>query len=469
MRITLIQPIMQMRPMDTTLKTRMSPSLGLYTVANIIRLGNNITVFNENIEEIDFNKPTDLVGITVTVDTLPRAVEIAAIYRARGVPVVAGGIQITSDPESARGKFDALSIGFAEGTWPEIMNDVKNGCLKAEYKCICLQPHQIVGPAYDMMDADKYLYINIISTSRGCPFKCSFCYNSCENIRNSYVNRPIENVVAEIKALDRKHIMFIDDNFIGNPVWTREFLEALRPLHLKWQAAVSANVMEIPGMLDLMKETGCKSLFIGLESLNQKSINASCKTQNSIAKYERLCKEIHKRGIMINASFVFGLDGDTPDTFRHTFDWIVRNGIETVTSHILTPYPGTRQHAELRDQSRITSDDQRLYTTSNVVYKPKNMTPKQLYEGYLKVYEEIYSLKNIWRRMPRANRSMYLIFNFIYRKYGHITEKICRLIGYRNIGRIVEVASRLDNVLMNSKNKTHWSHPNLFLNKTMTN
>lgn len=460
MRITLIQPVMQMRPMDTTLKTRMSPSLGLYAVANVIRDGNDITVFNENIEEIDFNKPTDLVGITVTVDTLPRAIEISAIYRARGVPVVAGGIQITSDPESARGGFDALSIGFAEGTWPDIVKDATYGCLKEEYKCLHIQPHQIIGPAYDMIAADKYLYVNIISTSRGCPFKCSFCYNSCENIRNSYVNRPIEDVVAEIKSLGRRHLMFIDDNFIGNPSWTREFLNAIRPLHLKWQAAVSANVVEIPGMLDLMKETGCKSLFIGLESLNQNSINASCKTQNSIDNYERLCAEIHKRGIMINASFVFGLDGDTPETFVHTVDWIVKNRIETVTSHILTPYPGTRQHAQLRDQGRITSDDQGLYTTSHVVFKPQNMTPEQLYEGYLRVYENVYSFKNIWRRMPRANRSMYLIFNFIYRKYGHITEKICRLFGYRNIGRVVEIVSKLGNKLEKfEKKENHANRP----------
>lgn len=439
--------------MDTTLKTRMSPSLGLYTVANIIRNDNEITVFNENIEEIDFNKPTDLIGITVTVDTLPRAIEIAAVYHEKGVPVVAGGIQITSDPDSARTYFDALSIGFAEGTWPEIITDMENGSLKKKYRCTRLLPHQIAGPAYDLIDAEKYLYVNIISTSRGCPFKCNFCYNSCENIRNTYVNRPIDDVVTEIKALNRKHIMIIDDNFIGNPAWTREFLETIRPLNLKWQAAVSANVAELPGMLDLMKETGCRSLFIGFESLNQKSINASCKTQNSIAKYEKLCQEIHKRGIMINASFVFGLDGDTPDTFRHTVDWIVKNKIETVTSHILTPYPGTRQHAELRDNGRITTYNQRLYTTSHVVYKPENLTPQQLYEGYLKVYKEVYSFKNIWCRMPKANKSMYLIFNLIYRKYGYITEKICRLVGYRNIGRIVEIASKLGNGLGKIENR----------------
>ena len=175
MKITLIQPKMQMRPMDTTLKTRMAPSLGLYTVATVVRDGNDITFFNENIEEIDFECQADIIGITVTVDTLLRAEQIAQRYRAKGVPVVAGGIQITSCPESARGKFDALSIGFAEGSWPNILHDLEKGNLQSEYKSLRLLPSQIAGPAYDLIDSGKYLYVNVISTSRGCPFKCSFC------------------------------------------------------------------------------------------------------------------------------------------------------------------------------------------------------------------------------------------------------------------------------------------------------
>lgn len=443
MKIILIQPKMLMRPMDTTLKTRMAPSLGLYTVASVVREGNDITFYNENVEDIDFNIPADVVGITVTVDTLPRAIEIARRFRERGIPVVAGGIQITSCPESAKDAFDALSIGFAEGTWPDIIRDIANGTLKPEYRCVSLSPSQIAGPAYDLIDASKYLYVNVVSTSRGCPFKCNFCYNSCRNIRNSYVNRPIDDVVREIKFLNRRHIMFIDDNFIGNPKWTREFLATIRPMGLKWQAAVSANVVDIPGMLDLMKDAGCTSLFIGLESLSQKSIDMSNKHQNSIAKYERLCDEIHKRGIMINASFVFGLDGDTPATFRHTIDWIIKNKIETVTSHILTPYPGTQQHAELSDSGRITDTNQTHYTTSNVVFRPEGMTPQQLFQGYLQVYDEVYSLRNIWRRLPLYNKPAYLLFNLFYRKFGHFTESVCRIIGYNRLGRVVENLSKL--------------------------
>lgn len=167
---------------------------------------------------------------------------------------------------------------------------------------------EIVSPKYKIIDNKKYLYTNIVSTSRGCPFKCDFCYNSCKGTIKTYINRPIEDVIEDIKVLKTRHIMFIDDNFIGNPKWTKEFLKAIKPLKLKWNAAVSSNIVDMPDLLDEMKESGCQSLFIGFESINSKSIDTVHKVQNSVSKYERLVDEIHKRGIMINASFVFALD-----------------------------------------------------------------------------------------------------------------------------------------------------------------
>lgn len=442
MNITLIQPLMQMRPMDTKLKTRMAPSLGLLTVAQCVRRGNRIKILNENVDDaIDYDADTDIVGITVTVDTLPRAIEIAAGFQRRGIPVVAGGIQVTSCPESARAYFDVLCIGYAEGTWRDIVADLKAGKLKTAYSCTRIKPEQILSPAYDMIDHGKYLYVNVISASRGCPFKCEFCYNSTPNICGSFVNRRIEDVITDIKTLKRKHIMFIDDNFIGNPKWTIEFLHRITPLKLKWNAAVSANVAEIPGMLDLMKESGCQGLFIGIESLNEGSIKIARKGQNKTTHYERLVAEVHKRGIMINASFVFGLDEDDESTFERTLEWIVRNKIETVTSHILTPYPGTAQYARLLHEKRITSHDQRKYTTSEVVFAPARMSPDCLKAGYLKIYKDIYTFRNILRRMPKHQRTGYLLFNFLYRKYGKLTERICELIGFNRIGYICEKLS----------------------------
>lgn len=434
--------MMQMRPMDTELKTRMSPSLGLLTVAQCIRNCAELAIVNENVgDSIEFDSAPDAVGITVTVDTLPRAIEIASGFRAKGVPVIAGGIQITCDPVSAKGHFDALSIGFAEGTWPQIVSDIQNGCLKEQYVCTRITPEEILSPAYDLIDPQKYLYVNVVSTSRGCPFKCEFCYNSSANICGSYVNRTIDSVIEDIRKLGRRHVMFIDDNFIGNPQWTRELLKRITPMKLKWNAAVSANVVELPGMLDLMKESGCQGLFIGFESVNEESLRVANKSQNSVNRFEHLVEEIHRRGIMINASFVFGLDDDDATTFARTLEWIVRNKIETVTSHILTPYPGTEQHRRMTREGRITDTDLRNYTTSNVVYNPKKMDAGILRNGYLDIYRQIYSWRNILRRFPRHQRIGYLLFNLLYRKYGKLTARICQAIGFNRIGKVCEIMS----------------------------
>lgn len=439
MIIKLIQPRMQMRPMDTELKNRMAPSLGLLTIAGMFEKEHTVIIINENVEPVIYEEAVDIVGITVTVDVMPRAVEIAKKYRQRGIPVVAGGIHITACPEVDL--FDAVSVGIAEKTWPDIIKDLKEGKLKKVYGCNGeIKGKDIVRPAYHLIDKSKYLYSNVISTSRGCPFQCDFCYNSCGVYKNFYINRPVEDVMEDIKAIHKKHVMFIDDNFIGNPQWTLEFVRAIKPMKLKWNAAVSANIVDMPKLLDEMAESGCQSLFIGFESLNEKALEKVHKGQNTGGKYERLVEALHSRGIMINASFVFGLDEDDVSTFKTTVEWIIEHKIETVTSHILTPYPGTELYRRFRESGRITDEDLSHYNTAHVVFEPANMTAKELYEGYLNVYKEVYSFRNILRRCPesRKQRIPYFLFNFFYRKYGKFTEKLCRLITYEKIGWIAE-------------------------------
>ena len=167
------------------------------------------------------------------------------------------------------------------------------------------------------------------------------------------------------------------------------------------------------------------------------------KNQNSVEKYDRLVEALHSRGIMINASFVFGLDGDDTSTFQATLDWIVKNRIETVTSHILTPFPGTALYDTLRRRGRIIDDDLSHYNTAHVVFTPKNMTPRELYDGYIWIYNELYSFRNIVRRMPkvRKQRISYLAFNLLYRKFGRFTEKLCRLVSFNRIGRFARYIS----------------------------
>lgn len=444
MYVKLIQPKMRRRPMDTDIKLHMSPPLGLLTIANMLRGEHKVVIANENIEKIDYSDKPDVVGISITVDTLPRAAEIAARFRALGAVTVAGGIHITTAHDTIpEGMFDILCVGAAEGTWHEIIHDIERGEYKRKYFCKPLTGAEIVPPAYDMLKGTMYLYCNIIHTSRGCPFRCDFCYNSAKERR--YVRREIADVVAEIKSMKTTHIMFIDDNLAGDPTWTREFLRAITPLGLKWQAAVSINIAKDGELLDMMKESGCRSLFIGFESISPAAIGGVHKVQNAAADYDAAVKAIHDRGIMINASFVFGLDGDTPETFDATLDWIVRNKIETVTSHILTPYPGTILYERMKADGRITTDDLSLYNTANVVFKPDGMTPDQLYDGYINIYKRIYSFKNIIRRLPEARdqRAAYLLFNFFYRKFGKFTDFLCKCVGYSNIGRLASLWSAL--------------------------
>jgi radical SAM superfamily enzyme YgiQ (UPF0313 family) len=191
-----------------------------------------------------------------------------------------------------------------------------------------------------------------------------------------------------------------------------------------------------------MKESGCKSLFIGFETINEESIRSVGKYQNRVEHYENIIREIHQRGIMINASLVFGFDHDRASVFRETLDWLVKNKIETVTSHILTPYPGTALYKQFLSAGRIIDFDRAHHNTAHVVFNPRHMTPAELYDGYIWLYKEFYSFHNIIRRMPEdaAQTIPYLLFNLAYRKFGNLTSKFSQITSMRTVGNI---ASRL--------------------------
>ena len=435
MKILLIQPKMNKRPMDTELKTRMSPSLALLTLLSLTPDEHETIIINENAENIDYDCGADLVGITVTLDVMPRACQITAEFRRRGIPVVAGGIHVICCPEECLPHFSAICIGPAERVWAKIIHDAQTGCLRQEY-CDTkdFRGNEIVSPMYNSIDKKKYLYTNVILTSRGCTNRCSFCYNSCKN--RLYIRRPVSDVIADIKLLDTRHILFIDDNFIGNPEYTHELLNEISGMNLIWNAAVTTNILDFPDLLDLMANTGCRSLFIGFESINKTSLE-SVNKDNKVAKYEALAEAIHSRGIMINASMVFGLDGDDKDTFKRTLDWLVKMRIETLTSHILTPYPGTRLHKEMYLSGRITDYNLGKYNTANVVFMPLNMTADELSAGYLWMYKQFYSFKNIAKRYPKnkMQRKSYLLFNLFYRKFGRLTSAIASLIPIGILGK----------------------------------
>jgi radical SAM superfamily enzyme YgiQ (UPF0313 family) len=430
---------MSLRPMDSEFKRRLSPSIALLVVAALTPAGHEVSIEDENTQPLGLGDRPDLVGITVNVDTSARAYEIAAAYRARGIPVVLGGIHPSAFPEEAEQHADAVCIGEAEEVWGRILGDAQARRLQNRY--YNGRPTNLAKtpmPRWDLLDRANYLYNNIVCASRGCPFRCEFCYNSADYVHQGYRTRPIRHVVEEIQRLGTRHVMFVDDNLIGNPRWTRTFVRAIRPLGLKWNAAVSANIGAFPNLLDEMKESGCQSLFIGFETINQDAIRSVRKHQNHVDTYERLIHDLHRRGIMVNASLVFGFDHDGPDVFRQTLDWLLRNRVETMTAHILTPYPGTALFRRLLAEGRITDLDWGHYNTSRVVYAPKLMTAEELREGYLWIYRRFYSLRNILRRMPqdREQRLPFLLFNLGYRKFGRVASWVAQRGLMSRVGRL---------------------------------
>ncbi len=444
MKIKLISPLMKLRPVDSLFKRLMAPSLSLLTVAALTPSRHLLSLEDENTGALHLDDTPDLVGINVNVETSRRAYQIADQYRERKITVVMGGIHPSANPEEALAHCDAVCIGAAEPIWEQMIADAEGGELKKQYQGTATdemieRPY----PRWSLVDSSRYLYTNIVCTSVGCSFRCDFCYNSSSYMPHRIRNRSVESVRDEVIRLDTSHIMFIDDNFIGNPAWTSEFLKVIKPLGLRWNAAVSANIVEYPNLLDEMAESGCQSLFIGFESINSDSLRSVRKFQNKVESYERLIGELHDRAIMINASLVFGLDCDYPEVFKKTCRWLVKNRISTITAHILTPYPGTVLFRKLHAEGRIVDYDWSHYDTAHVVFQPLNMTLEELYDGYLWLYRSFYTLEAIFRRLPpdRSQWKPYLLFNFIYRKYGSFFSQLASRLGI--MGSLGQLARKL--------------------------
>ena len=437
--IKLISPRMSKRPMDSEWKIRMSPPLALLTLAALTPAPHRVTLEDENIERARPAERPDLVGLTVKADTFHRACVIAAGYRARGIPVAFGGIHPTACPADCAPHADAVVIGEAEPLWTQILRDVQAGALQPRYQAGGpVDPATVPVPCWNLLCEKDYLFTNTIYAGRGCPWRCDFCYNSSPNLDARHRAKPVPHILREIESLGTDHVMFIDDNFIGSPGHARELLLALQPLGLTWHTAVSADIGRHPELLDLMAASGCRSLFIGFETIRQDNLRNCQKRQNQTAAFDDTIRAIHRRGIMVNASIVFGFDGDGPGVFDATVDWLEANRVATMTAHILTPYPGTRFHAQLDRAGRILDRDLRHYNTSRAVFRPARMSPAELEAGYHRAYRRFYSFRSIWRRRPlaAAQRRAYFEFNLLYRKFGAVTCHLGTWFGMRNLARL---------------------------------
>jgi len=420
MRVLLISPKSPVLNVTKREKAINFARLSLATVAALFPKDAMIKIINDNLDGVDFDEKIDLVGITAITSTAPRAYEIADRFRERGIPVILGGIHVSALPEEAALHADAVVIGEAEGVVQELIDDFKNGKLKKFYRSI-ERPNlaNLPLPRKDLLFGNKYYKeFNMIQTTRGCPFSCEFC--SVSNFfGRTYRQRPIENVIEEIKQLRRRTIKFIvDDNIAGQPTYAKKFFKALIPLNIKWFGQASVIISRDKELLSLAARSGCISLYIGFESLSATNLKQVGKGMNLLQDYKIVVKKIHDSGIGIVGAFIFGFDADDLGVFEETVDFMERNQIELASFAILTPLPGTLLYKRMEDQGRIIEHDWSKYTCGEVVFRPKVLTVDQLQSGYYWARKQISSYRSIFYRTFHLRKSalLYLPVNLIMRR-----------------------------------------------------
>jgi radical SAM superfamily enzyme YgiQ (UPF0313 family) len=237
-----------------------------------------------------------------------------------------------------------------------------------------------------------------IVVSRGCPHVCDFCYKDAffEGGRSFYT-QPVDAALAEIDRLPGRHLYFLDDHLFGNRRFASALFDGMRGMGRLWQAAGTVNAVLAPGLLEQAVECGLRSLFVGFETLNEANLVEQHKYQNLHRDYAAAIRRLHDLGVMINGSFVFGLDADDSSVFDRTVEWAVRHGIETATFHVLTPYPGTALHNRLASRGRIFCHDWDRYDTRHAVFQPARMSGPELERGYRHAYREFYRWGSLLR------------------------------------------------------------------------
>lgn len=355
---------------------------------------------DESIETVDYEKPCDLVAISIMTVYANRGYRIADEFRRRGIQVVIGGVHATFLPYEALEHADAVVVGEAEPVWEQVLEDAREGKLKGLYKAKeWYDVREMKPPRWDLLKRNKYFVANFVQTSRGCPHECHFCCEKGVN-GNRYRFRPVKDVIEEMRALPDKEIGIYDADIFSKPVRAHKLLEAMVPLGKRWQGAVSSRLAEKDELLRIARKSGCYMLNIGFESLSSKSLSESNKGFNQPERYKALVKKIHSHGIMVLALCMFGFDSDDESVFEKTARFWMEAGADACAFSVLTPYPGTRIYHQLRAEGRITSYDWSRYDQSDVVFEPKKMSQETLRAGFGYAYETFYSWRSIMKRFP---------------------------------------------------------------------
>ncbi|MGE5834113.1 MAG: B12-binding domain-containing radical SAM protein [Acidobacteriota bacterium] len=383
------------------IKYSLFPPLGLATLAAYLAPDDEAVLEDEHVMPLDFRGWFDLVVIQVYITNARRAYRLADSYRAAGAFVALGGLHVTSLPDEAAQHADAIFIGPGEQTFPRFLADLRAGRPERRYVSTSDRTLDRLPPIRrDLIQRRRYLVPNSIVVTRGCPQHCDFCYKDAffEGGRSFYTQR-VDDALAEISRLPGRHLYFLDDHLLGDRRFATALFDGMRGMNRLFQGAATVDSILRGDLIERAAEAGLRSIFVGFETLSPDNLVRSNKRQNLGRDYAAVTNRLHSLGVMINGSFVFGMDDDDEDVFRRTVDWAIEHGVTTATFHIQTPYPGTRLFARMEAEGRIVTRDWDRYDTRQVVYRPARLTPEALKAGYDWAYREFYR----WPSIARAS------------------------------------------------------------------
>ncbi len=386
MKILLIEP--KGRPLPLVYRTRI-PYLGLITVAALMNDEDEIHYLDERFDRVDFEEEADLVALTGLTHQASRAYEIAKGFREKGIPVAMGGIHATMLPDEAGRHVDAVVVGEAEGKWEKLIGDLEKGTLKKMYQS-SERPemeHTRI-PRRDLLRSKDYIPFDLIQATRGCPLNCEFC-SVPHAFGKKCRQRPTEEVIDEVRGLT-KTFFFVDDNMMVSYRYFESIFEGLREIRKRWFCLGSHHMLKLPGLLDKMVAAGCWALYLDMGPWLSMSLSEEGSSLKEKETYKGLLHRLKARGIKVIGSFVFGYDHDDEGIFEKTVAFARSSNIDEAEFHILTPFPGTRLYERLEREGRIISRDWSRYSATQVVFKPKRISPEALQEGYWVAWREFY-------------------------------------------------------------------------------
>jgi radical SAM superfamily enzyme YgiQ (UPF0313 family) len=401
-----------------TNKQLLIPQLALYILEGLTPPEHEVKTIEEEVEDIDMDEDFDLVGISCMTANSPRAYELARAFKKKGKTVIMGGVHPTILPDEALKYADSVVIGEAEGVWEEVIYDFQEGNLKKMYHNPAPDLQKYVPKNFSKILNKRLFSLIPILTTRGCPYNCDFC--CVTDLFGSKIRHiPIDNVIRDIKESGTKNIIFLDDNIIGHPQYAKELFKAIKPLKINWVGQASISFVKDTELIRLASESGCRALFMGIESVSEKQMKNLPKMVKNTHDLEEALKKIRKFNILVHASMIFGFDNDTKDVFDETVDFLIRNKLCTVSFNILTPYPGTKTYQTLKSEGRLITDNWKYYDHNTVVYLPRNMTPYELQYGKTMSRKKFYTIGSILKRFNGnlASPAIYFAMN-----YGHFKQ-----------------------------------------------